>query len=187
MAKLERTYNVPLRKSFVNSPKYKRAKKATTSLRKFLVKHMKSQDIKIGQHLNEHIWRHGIKNPPHHVKITAIKDDDGIVKAELEGFDYKDTVKAEEAESEEGGIASKLTGALGGKKEEIKKVEEAIAETKDAKEEPVKDEKKEEPVEEVKKEAKKSKAKPQKIAPKQKTKQKKSQAKANKTDIRRSK
>ena len=37
---LERTYNVPLRKEWLKVPKYKRAKKAVTALRQFLVKHM---------------------------------------------------------------------------------------------------------------------------------------------------
>ena len=45
---LERTYNVPLRKEFLKVPKYKRAKKAVTALKQFLVKHMKSDNIKIG-------------------------------------------------------------------------------------------------------------------------------------------
>ena len=82
---LERTYNVPLRKEFLKVPKYKRAKKAVTALKQFLVKHMKSDDVKIGRYLNDEIWKHGIKNPPHHVKLNAVKDKDGLVTAELVG------------------------------------------------------------------------------------------------------
>jgi len=92
---LEREYNVPLRKEWLKAPRYRRSKKAVTALREFLVKHMKSLDkdprnVKIGTILNEYVWRHGIKNPPHHVKIVAKRDDKGIVTAEL----YE--IKAEE-------------------------------------------------------------------------------------------
>ena len=102
---LERTYNVPLRKEFLKVPKYKRAKKAVKALKQFLVKHMKSDNIKIGKYLNDEIWKHGIKNPPHHVKLNAVKDKDGLVTAELVG------APVEEKEEDE-------------KKEETKKVEE---------------------------------------------------------------
>lgn len=93
MAKIERTYNVPLRRTFVRSPRYKRSKKAVTVLREFIVKHMKSEDIKIGKHLNEFIWKDGIKNPPHHVKIQVVKDDKGVVRAELFGQKYEEPTK----------------------------------------------------------------------------------------------
>ncbi len=92
---LERTYNVPLRKEFHKSPKYKRSKKAVLALKQFLAKHMKSDEVKLGRHLNEHIWAKGIKNPPHHVKVNVVKDDDGVVKAELFGFKYEELTKAE--------------------------------------------------------------------------------------------
>ena len=46
---LERVYNVPLRKEWLKSPKNKRAKKAVTALKKFLVRHMKSDKIKVAK------------------------------------------------------------------------------------------------------------------------------------------
>ena len=95
MATLERTYIVPLRRTFARAPRYKRSKRAMTALRAFITKHMKSQDVKIGRHLNEFVWENGIKNPPHHVKISAIRDDEGIVKAELFGFKYEEMTKEE--------------------------------------------------------------------------------------------
>ncbi len=85
MAKLERTYNIPLRKDFLRTPRYKRAKKAMSALRIFLQKHMKSDNIKISKQLNESLWNHGIKNPPHHIKVNVVKEDDGTVRAELFG------------------------------------------------------------------------------------------------------
>lgn len=92
---IERTYNVPLRIGFRNTARYKKTKKAVTTLREFLAKHMKSDKILIGKNLNKFLWKHGIKNPPHHVKVTVIKEDDGTVKAELLGFKYEHMTKAE--------------------------------------------------------------------------------------------
>lgn len=80
---LEREYIIPLRKEFQKAPKYKRAKKTIKALKEFLAKHMKSDNIKIGKYLNLKIWEHGIKNPPHKVKVKVEKFDDGLVKAEL--------------------------------------------------------------------------------------------------------
>ena len=85
MADLERVYNVPLRKEFGKVPCYKRAKKAVTALRQFISKNMKSDDVKISASLNKKVWSHGIKHPPHHVKITVRRDDKGVVFADLFG------------------------------------------------------------------------------------------------------
>ncbi|MDP3639694.1 MAG: 50S ribosomal protein L31e [Nanoarchaeota archaeon] len=82
---LERTYTVPLRKEFRKSPRWKRTKKAVIALREFLVKHMKSDHVRIGKELNEALWVRGIKNPPHKVKLIARKDAEGVVTAELFG------------------------------------------------------------------------------------------------------
>ncbi len=82
---LERTYNVPLRKEWMHAPKYKRAKKAVKALREFMMRHMKSEDIRIGNYANLEIWKRGIKSPPHHIKVTAKKDDAGTVFVELVG------------------------------------------------------------------------------------------------------
>lgn len=96
MITMERTYNIPLRKEFLKVPKYKRAKKTVKAIKEFLVKHMKSEDVRIGKHLNLKVWEHGMRNPPHHVKVTAIKDDKGVVRAELFGIkEEKKTVKKE--------------------------------------------------------------------------------------------
>jgi large subunit ribosomal protein L31e len=83
--KLERSYTIPLRREFLKVPKYKRAKKATTAVKQFLAKHMKSDDIKLSTKINEEVWKHGIKNPPSKVRVTAVKDEKGVVSAELFG------------------------------------------------------------------------------------------------------
>lgn len=111
MAKLERSYVIPLRKGFVKVPKYYRSKRAINQIKDFISKHMKSEDIKIGKELNEYVWKHGIKNPPGKVKVKAIKDGN-TVTVELEGFEYKvekiQTEKTEKPSSLKEKLASKL-------------------------------------------------------------------------------
>ena len=118
---LERTYNIPLRKEYLKVPNWKRTNKAVSAVKKFLKKHMKSEEVKLGKHLNEKLWKHGIKNPPHHIKVTTIKDSKGIVKAEL--FGYKIETKKKEAKKlsklEE---VAKKAGVKLPKKEEKEKI-----------------------------------------------------------------
>ena len=84
-SKLERQYNVPLRKEWRKAPLYRRSKKAVSALRQFLAKHMKVdiKNVKLGPYLNDKIWARGIRFPPHHVKVNVKKDDKDIVTAEL--------------------------------------------------------------------------------------------------------
>lgn len=120
MANLERVYNVPLRKEWHKAPEYRRAKKAMAALRQFLIKHMKSEDVKIGGHANHEIWKNGIKNPPHHIKVTVIKYEDGTVKAELFGF----PVEAEKKEGKKKGKLETLKEKVTGKKANEKEAAE---------------------------------------------------------------
>ncbi len=94
---VERTYVVPLRRGFLKSPRYKRAKKAVRVLREFLVRHMKSEDVRILSELNVAIWHHGIKNPPSRVKINVKKDDKGVVTAQLFGIPFEKPVAKKKA------------------------------------------------------------------------------------------
>tara|TARA_Y100000034_G_C6831155_1_gene375167 strand:+ start:346 stop:900 length:555 start_codon:yes stop_codon:yes gene_type:complete len=97
---MERSYNIPLRKEWLKVPRYKRAKKAVKALREFLIKHMKSDDLNIGKNLNEAIWNRGIRNPPHHVKVNVLKDEDNKVYVELEGFEIQKKEVKEEPKQE---------------------------------------------------------------------------------------
>lgn len=152
MADLERTYNIPLRREWLKSPKYRRAKKAASAVREFLQKHMKTKDVKIGKNLNEELWKHGIKNPPSMVKVTVIKEGD-VAKAEIFGKKYEEAVKAEEKKEEAKGLG-KVKEMLGG--EEEKKEEGAEEEKPEVKKE-------EKPKAEEKKEVKKEAAEKPKV------------------------
>ncbi len=83
---LERIFTIPLRREYQKAPNWKRTEKAVVAVKQFLQKHMKSDSIKVGASVNELLWKHGIKNPPHHVKVVATKDKEGVVKAELFGM-----------------------------------------------------------------------------------------------------
>lgn len=86
----ERIYTIPLRREFLKAPNYKRSKKAISSIRAFLIRHMKAEEVKIGKYLNLEIFKNGRKNPPGKIKVRAIKDrvkvkdkDVDIVRVEL--------------------------------------------------------------------------------------------------------
>ena len=85
MAAVERTYTIPIRREWLKAPKYKRAKRAISAIKTFLVRHMKSEDVRIGTSVNLEIWKHGMKCPPGKVKVNVTKDDKGVVFAELFG------------------------------------------------------------------------------------------------------
>ena len=151
-ANLERTYNIPLRKEYQKVPCWKRSKKAVRAAKEFLQKHMKSDDVKLSKELNEKIWQHGIKNPPHHVKVNVTKDKEGVVRAELFGAKAEakvekkqvkkpakkvaEPVKEKEEKVVEATEAKKSEPAQEQKKEEAPKVEEKKEITKEKVEEP---------------------------------------------------
>ena len=137
---LEREYNIPLRREWLKAPKHKRANKAGRALKEFLARHMRAdkKDIKVGKWLNQAIWEHGMKMPPHHIKVKVIKDDEGIVRAELAILPKEAIEEMKKAEEEKKKTEKKKTekGAEKEKKEEEKEAseEEAKEEEKEKKE-----------------------------------------------------
>lgn len=97
----EKTFIIPLRKGTQKAPKYRRSKKAINVLREYLVKHMKTNEIRIGKSINLKIWEHGIRNPPHKLKVTVTKDDKGVVTAELFGAKIEKKEEAKDEKSKE--------------------------------------------------------------------------------------
>ncbi|MGM5487991.1 MAG: 50S ribosomal protein L31e [Nanobdellota archaeon] len=101
---LERSYTIPLRQKFLKAPLKKRAKKATSAVREFLIRHMKSDDVRLGENLNNKIWERGIQSPPHKIKVDAKKYNTGVVHAELEGHTIEvveEAAKKEKTETKE--------------------------------------------------------------------------------------
>jgi len=149
---LEREYIIPLRAKWLKAVKHKRAKKAVRAIREFLAKHMKAemQNIKIGKWLNNELWRRGIKKPAAKIKIKAVKDEKGIVRAEL---------------SELPEFAKKIEAKLKSKEEKLKskKKEEKKEEGQDQRAQVQSEKKTEEVKEEAKKEETKEKETEEKI------------------------
>lgn len=123
---MERTYNVPLRKGTHKAPAYKRAAKSVKVLRTFVMKHMKVNEVKIGKELNEKLWLHGIRNPPHHVNVTIKKEKD-IATVELVGTEYKG-LKVSEKKEKAGGLKGKLDELKG--KASSESLEESVKKEK---------------------------------------------------------
>ena len=84
---------------------------------------MKTDNIKLGKHLNEEIWKCGIRNPPRRVRVhIAVVDNE--CRAELMGHEYTE-FKAKPAEKKQG-MAEKLAARMGGKAIQKQEEEKAI-------------------------------------------------------------
>jgi len=185
----EREYNVPLRREWLKAPKYKRAKKAVSALRAFIIKHMKADSVHIGPFLNEDIWKHGMRNPPHLVKVKTKKNEEGVAVVELLGKALPDLAKKEEEEKSK--IKSVLEKIAGEKTKKVFKKEkkEEKKEKAEEKKEDIK-EKAEEKKEDIKEKAEEKQVKAQqemkKLPEEEKTetlqKQQKEQAAPKKTE-----
>jgi len=138
MVAAERTYTIPLRKEILKAPKYKRAKKAVSAVREFVIRHSKSSEVRIGKHLNKKLWQQGIKNPPHIIKVDAVKDDKGTIMVELFGApkEVKKEAPKKKAETPAEKVAEKMESIKPGKKTIEAKTEEktAVEETKKSEE-----------------------------------------------------
>jgi len=158
---LERVYNVPLRREFQKVASWRRTEKAVSALRNFVSKHMKSKEVNIGKYANQLLWKDGIKNPPHHVKVTAKKDDKGKVTVELTELSPKakrdlNKLKSLEKKKEDKEVvkkkeedAKKAVAKKVEEKKDEKPVETKVQQTKTAEKEELKDLKKELPKQQV--------------------------------------
>lgn len=80
---LEREYIVPLRRHWLNVPKYERTGKAIKALKNFIAKHMKVIDrdvkkVKLDVYFNNELWFRGRAHPPSKVKVKARKEGDVV-------------------------------------------------------------------------------------------------------------
>ena len=73
----ERIYVIPLKKAKRKS-RSRRANAAIRVIKEFLQRHMKVEDVKLDNQLNEFIWERGIHKIPPRVKIKAIKKENSV-------------------------------------------------------------------------------------------------------------
>ena len=78
----EQIYVIPLR-DVKRAPRWKRSQRAVKEIRAYLEKHLKSDDVKIDQDLNEKLWERGSQKPPRKVRVRAMKFEDGHVEVAL--------------------------------------------------------------------------------------------------------
>jgi len=80
----EQIYTIPLR-AVRKVPTWKRANRAVTEVRIFIMKHMKvgSVHVKLDRSINERLWEKGCEKPPLSIRVRAVRFADGEVQAEL--------------------------------------------------------------------------------------------------------
>jgi len=78
----ERIYVIPLRRA-KDAPKNRRVPRAVKIVQEYLKRHMKSDQIKLNEELNQKLWERGIKHVIPRVRVRAVKADDGSVEAFL--------------------------------------------------------------------------------------------------------
>ncbi len=82
---VERIYTLRLKHKMKKYPRWLRSKKAVKYVRRFLARHMKTEEdkVRIDASINEKIWERGAQKPPSKIRVRAVKFDDGVVEAEL--------------------------------------------------------------------------------------------------------
>jgi large subunit ribosomal protein L31e len=103
MSEEERVYTINLSKVIL-TPRSRRSKRAVNMIREFAMKHMKSEEVKIDEELNQIVWERGIRRPPRKIRVKIARDPDGIVRVKpySEGQEEsKVEAKVEENKTEE--------------------------------------------------------------------------------------
>src|SRR5919198_3439120 len=93
---LSRVYTVNLGKAWL-TPRYRRTDRVINMVREFAIKNMESDEVKIDQDLNRHIWSRGKTNPPRKVRVKMVKDEDDVVTVSL----YEEAAETTEEEAAE--------------------------------------------------------------------------------------
>ena len=125
---LEREYVVPLRRSMDKVASYRRAERAISEIRKFMLRHMKVYDkdekkIKISKWVNEAIWERSIKNPPSKIKVKAVKYSLGNIEVELAELPKKALMAKQKEEK----LKEEAMKAMEGRKDAEQKLAEEQA------------------------------------------------------------
>ena len=77
-----RVYTINLGKAWI-TPSYKRTDRVVNMIRDFATKHMKTDDVKLDQDLNRHVWRKGKTNPPRKIRVKMVKDENDTLVVSL--------------------------------------------------------------------------------------------------------
>ena len=83
----DKIFTIPLKKAFKKSDR-RASRYAISIIIQYLMTHMKTDNVKLGQKLNHTILERGSR-PPRRIRVQVIKEGD-VVKAELLGHEYED-------------------------------------------------------------------------------------------------
>ena len=97
---LERIYTIPLRdaKDLVRS---RRANNAVRDVRRFLTRHMKTEDVWLDNEVNELLWARGKFRIPSRIRVRATRFSDGVVEVTLPETTHTGSVRTEIADRRE--------------------------------------------------------------------------------------
>lgn len=74
-------YTIPLRDAY-ELPRPNRAKKAVRIVKEFLVRHTKSESVRLDPSVSQALWARGIEKPPRRVKVK-VTEEEGRLTATL--------------------------------------------------------------------------------------------------------
>ena len=119
--KLERVYVIPIGREYRKTARWKRTKKSVRAIKEFVQKHMKVEEVKIEQDLNEKLWERGNKKPSPRIKVS-VKKEEGKAVVQLFGIKFtekKEKKKEKKVKEEKKGLEDELgEGKISEKKKE---------------------------------------------------------------------
>jgi len=99
----EKIFTINLRKLTLNERKWQKSKKSVAMVKRFLKRHMKTDEIKLDKSITEEIWKRGCDKPPAKIRIKAYETEEGekgekkkIVRAELLGVIHEEVKEKKE-------------------------------------------------------------------------------------------
>src|SRR5208283_1678423 len=75
----EKTYTIPIAKLGYTTDRGHRAPRAVRDVKKYVSRHMRSDEVSISNEINATIWARGINKPPRKIVVRAVKDKEGKV------------------------------------------------------------------------------------------------------------
>src|SRR5918995_1653143 len=69
---VSRIYTINFGKALL-TPRYRRTDRVVNMIREFARKHMKTDEVKLDQELNRHVWKKGKANPPRRLRVKMMK------------------------------------------------------------------------------------------------------------------
>ncbi|MFH0890084.1 MAG: 50S ribosomal protein L31e [Candidatus Aenigmatarchaeota archaeon] len=74
----EKVYNIPLRRVFSKTSRRRKSPAAVKSIRTFVSKMLRADDVVISPEINEFVWSRGVSHPPAKIRIKVRKEGDRV-------------------------------------------------------------------------------------------------------------